>query len=62
MPSTWLALSTFLNAQLDAGRKAEHFADPAAPVPTYLPWALPPPLIGSSASPHRPPGHRQARH
>jgi SAM-dependent methyltransferase len=34
--ATHRKLSTYLNALLDAGLDAEHFAEPPAPVPTYL--------------------------
>jgi SAM-dependent methyltransferase len=36
--ATHRKLSTFLNALLDAGLEAERFAEPPAPVPTYLLW------------------------
>ena len=36
--ATHRKLSTYLNALLDAGLDAEHFAEPPAPVPTYLLW------------------------
>jgi SAM-dependent methyltransferase len=36
--ATHRKLSTFLNALLDAGLEAECFAEPPAPVPTYLLW------------------------
>lgn len=36
--ATHRKLSTYLNALLDAGLQSEHFAEPPAPVPTYLLW------------------------
>ena len=36
--ATHRKLSTVLNALLDAGLEAERFAEPPAPVPTYLLW------------------------
>jgi SAM-dependent methyltransferase len=36
--ATHRKLSTFLNALLDAGLEPERFAEPPAPVPTYLLW------------------------
>lgn len=36
--ATHRKLSTYLNALLDAGLEAEHFAEPPAAVPTYLLW------------------------
>ncbi len=36
--ATHRKLSTYLNALLDAGLEAERFAEPPAPVPTYLLW------------------------
>jgi SAM-dependent methyltransferase len=36
--ATHRKLSTYLNALRDAGLEAEHFAEPPAPVPTYLLW------------------------
>jgi ubiquinone/menaquinone biosynthesis C-methylase UbiE len=36
--ATHRKLSTYLNALFDAGLEAEHFAEPPAPVPTYLLW------------------------
>jgi 2-polyprenyl-3-methyl-5-hydroxy-6-metoxy-1,4-benzoquinol methylase len=36
--ATHRKLSTYLNALLDAGLEAEHFAEPPAQVPTYLLW------------------------
>ena len=36
--ATHRKLSTILNALLDAGLEAERFAEPPAPVPTYLLW------------------------
>ena len=36
--ATHRKLSTFLNALLDAGLDAERFAEPTAPVPTFLLW------------------------
>jgi SAM-dependent methyltransferase len=36
--ATHRKLSTILNTLLDAGLEAEHFAEPPAPVPTYLLW------------------------
>jgi hypothetical protein len=36
--ATHRKLSTYLNALIDAGPEAERFAEPPAPVPTYLLW------------------------
>jgi hypothetical protein len=36
--ATHRKLSTYLNALIDAGLEAERFAEPPAPVPTYLLW------------------------
>ncbi len=38
MGATHRKLSTVLNALRDAGLEAERFAEPPAPVPTYLLW------------------------